>query len=232
MRQRWSGLLFLHWRVDPEQLRPKLPPGLHLDLHQGEAWLGIVPFFMDRVRPTGMPPVPGLSWFRELNVRTYVHDDRGLPGVWFFSLDCDQPLAVEIARARFHLPYEHAFMTASRRDVEIRYACRRKNRKETAHFAYSPAGPAVPADPGSLDFFLAERYLLFSQSRDGRIFSGQVHHSPYLLEPARCGTWSPLPAVWDGIELPDRPPDSSLYVDHVDVSVFSLQTLPTCVASR
>ena len=223
MRQRWSKLAFLHWRIDPSLLRPRLPSGLHLDLHQGEAWLGIVPFFMDRVRPAGLPPLPFLSWFLELNVRTYVHDDEGTPGVWFFSLDCNQPLAVALARSRFHLAYEHARMSARRHDDRIHYTCRRKPGASTATYTYGPAAAAAPAEPGSLDFFLAERYLLYSASPDGTLHTGRVHHSPYRLAPADCPEWSALPAAWDGIPLPDRPPDSARYVEHVDVSVFPLR---------
>lgn len=223
MRQRWSKLLFLHWRVDPDFLRPRLPAGLHLDLHEGQAWLGVVPFFMERIRPVGLPPVPGLSWFLELNVRTYVHDDQGVPGVWFFSLDCNQPLAVEIARARFHLPYEHAAMQARQEDA-IHYTCRRKSEPDTASFSYRPDGPASVAEPGSLEFFLAERYLLFSASPEGRLHTGRVHHPPYQLQPARCERWSTLPIHWDGIDLPESPPESALFSEHVDVSVFPLRT--------
>lgn len=223
MRQRWSKLLFLHWRVDPSILRAKLPAGLHLDLHEGEAWLGVVPFFMERIRPVGLPPLPGLSWFLELNVRTYVHDDNGDPGVWFFSLDCNQALAVEVARSRFHLPYEHAVMSASNIDGTIHYDCRRKSESAQASFIYSEDGLACPAEPGSLDFFLAERYLLYSARPDGSLFTGRVHHNPYQLSPAKCETWSTAPAAWDGLHLPESPPDSALYVDHVDVSVFHLK---------
>lgn len=223
MRQRWSKLLFLHWRVDPDLLHPRLPAGLHLDLHEGQAWLGVVPFFMERIRPVGLPPVPGLSWFLELNVRTYAHDDTGTPGVWFFSLDCNQPLAVEIARHRFHLPYEHAAMQARQEDA-IHYTCRRKSEPEAASFSYRPDGPVSVAEPGSLEFFLAERYLLFSASPEGRLHTGRVHHPPYQLQPARCERWSTLPIHWNLIDLPDAPPESALFAEHVDVSVFPLQT--------
>ena len=116
MYQRWSELLFLHWRWEVEDLQRRLPEGLHVDLHEGEAWLGVVPFFMDRVRPRFLPAVPWVSWFRELNVRTYVHDDEGRPGVWFFSLDCEQPVAVRLARWLFRLPYFDAAMKAERRE--------------------------------------------------------------------------------------------------------------------
>ena len=98
MHQSWRRLLFLHWEVDPAVLASRLPAGLHLDLHGGKAWLGVVPFLMCDVRPRGLPAVPGLSNFPELNVRTYVHDKNGVAGVWFFSLDAGQRPADREAR--------------------------------------------------------------------------------------------------------------------------------------
>lgn len=225
MRQRWSRILFLHWQVDPDPLRATLPPGLHLDLHEGAAWLGIVPFFMERVRPSFLPVVPGLSWFLELNVRTYVHDDNGVPGVWFHSLDCNQPIAVELARKLFHLPYQHASMSCRTFGRETDYVCRRKASPGEARFRYGPAGPAKVAEPGSLEFFLAERYLLYSADPSGRLFEGRVHHAPYQLAPAAVDEWSTLPAAWDGLPVPSFPPPSALWVDHVDVGVYPLRRI-------
>lgn len=223
MSQRWANLLFLHWKLDPSQLTPLLPEGLHLDLHEGEAWLGIVPFHMQRIRPSGLLPLPWLSWFLELNVRTYVHDEHGNPGVWFFSLDCEQPLAVEFARRSFHLPYEHASMRSRKSGKSIRYTCRRRSEEKTAEYLYHHTGTRKPAKPGTLDFFLAERYLLISSSPDGSLRYGRVHHSPYQLAPAECNPWSTLPATWNGIQLPETPPDSVLWADPVDVSIFPLR---------
>jgi uncharacterized protein YqjF (DUF2071 family) len=225
MRQRWSRILFLHWQVDPAPLRALLPPGLHLDLHEGAAWLGIVPFFMERVRPSFLPVVPGLSWFLELNVRTYVHDDNGVPGVWFHSLDCNQPIAVELARNLFHLPYQHARMSCRTIGRGTEYTCQRRGAGEEARFHYRPAGPARTAEPGSLEFFLAERYLLYSAAKDDTLFEGRVHHEPYQLAPAQCEEWSTLPAAWDGLPQPAFPAPSALWVDHVDVSVYPLRRL-------
>lgn len=223
MSQRWAKLLFLHWKVQPDLLSGLLPDGLHLDLHDGEAWLGIVPFHMQRIRPSGLLPLPWLSWFLELNVRTYVHDDNGIPGVWFFSLDCDQPLAVEFARRVFHLPYQHASMSSRREGKTIHYRCRRRREEEFAEYLYQATGTASPAKPGSLEFFLAERYLLISATREGTLNYGRVHHSPYQLAPASCEPCSALPARWNGIELPDTSPDSILSAEPVDVSIFPLR---------
>ena len=225
MKQRWSRLLFLHWRVQPELLRPLLPPGLHLDLHEGAAWLGVVPFLMERIRPVYLPAVPKLSWFLELNVRIYVHDDSGLPGVWFLSLDCNQPLAVSLARNLFLLPYQHARMRYGGTLAETTYHCLRRGETEEAAYHYGPTGDAAPAEPGSLEFFLLERYILFSRGRRDRLYQGRVNHPPYQWAPAVCEKWSTLPVKWDGLPEPSGPPESVLWVDHVDVDVFPLRPL-------
>jgi uncharacterized protein YqjF (DUF2071 family) len=224
MRQRWSRLLFLHWPVDLAAIAARLPAGLHVDTFEGRAWLGIVPFFMERVRPVGLPPVPWLSWFLELNVRTYVHDDHGNAGVWFFSLDCNQPIAVEIARRFFHLPYEHATMTAEISDRRVLYRSRRKAPgAEDAMFDYEVPATTAPAELGSLEWFLVERYLLFSSNPAGEIFTGRVHHTPYRIAPGICPAHSTEPLRLDAFSVPSKPPASVLTADPVDVRIFPLR---------
>lgn len=224
MRQRWAGLLFLHWPVDPSVIAARLPLGLHVDTFEGKAWLGVVPFFMERIRPTGLPAVPWLSWFLELNLRTYVHDDQGNPGVWFFSLDCNQPLAVEIARRFFHLPYEHAVMRSETSGSRIHYHSRRKcNGALDAEFIYETPSETHPAEQGSLEWFLVERYVLFSTNPAGRIFSGRVHHEPYQIAPARCERMSTEPIRLNGFPVPLEPPASVLTAAAVDVSIYPLR---------
>ncbi len=107
--QRWRKLLFLHWKVDPAALDETLPDGLELDLWRGQALLGVVPFTMQDVSPWWSPSVPGISNFHELNLRTYVVRD-GVPGVWFYSLDAANALAVVVARSGWKLPYHKANM--------------------------------------------------------------------------------------------------------------------------
>lgn len=224
MRQRWAGLLFLHWPVDPTPIQERLPAGLYVDTYAGQAWLGIVPFFMERVRPTGLPPVPWLSWFHELNVRTYVHDEQGNPGVWFFSLECNQPLAVEIARRGFHLPYEHAVMSSVKSGNCIEYHSRRKSTDaRDADYDYETPTTTQAAEPGSLDWFLVERYLLFSSNPSGGLFCGRVHHAPYQIAPATCTRWSTEPLRLDGFPEPAEAPPSLLVAAPVDVTIFPLR---------
>jgi len=230
MRQEWAGLGFFHWQIDAEAIASRLPAGLHVDTYDGSAWLGVVPFFMRRVRPVLLPPVPWLSWFLELNVRTYVYDDHGRAGVWFFSLDCNQPLAVEVARRFFHLPYEHATMRATRTaEGMIDYVCRRKTELEPARCRYPSADSLAPspAEPGSLEWFLVERYLLFSADSGGRLFIGRVHHAPYqvaALDPALYpGT--ALPMVWDRFVRPIEPPASAMVAQPVKVRIYRLERM-------
>jgi len=223
MHQRWANLLFLHWRWDPNEIQRSLPAGLTVDTWNGEAWLGVVPFYMRGVRPVGCPPVPWLSNFLELNVRTYVRDAAGRPGVWFYSLDCNQPVAVWLARTLFHLPYWHASMQAGMlADGSVCYECRRAGSAGTARFTYRADGHQNPATAGTLEEFLVERYRLFSTKR-GRIHSGQVWHAPYKIAPAVVPVWSAHSLELEGFKPPGRFPDHAIVSAGVDVLIYPLR---------
>ena len=188
--QRWSKLTFLHRRVASEILQPLLPQGLTIQAFDGSAWLGLVPFSMERVRPWWSPPVPGVSWFLETNIRTYVVDARGNAGVWFFSLDANSRLAVNIARSFWHLPYFHAAMTLRVHTNEhsstlqrIQYTGARTT-APAADYELTVDLPNVrpqPAPAESLEHFLVERYLLFATDKQQRLRAGRVHHAPYQI---------------------------------------------------
>lgn len=224
MRQRWRDLLFLHWEVPVDAIRATLPAGLEPDTFDGRAYLGIVPFRMEGVRPAFLPAVPGLSDFPELNLRTYVRDRAGVPGVWFYSLDAGGRLAVAIARTFFHLPYHAARMEVrpGETDGAISFTSRRRADGGESRFAWRPgAALAFPA-AGSLEHFLVERYRLYAAD-GGRLFRGAVAHPPYALrgtEVSRC-VESLFAAA--GFAAPDRPPDHAVCSDGVDVEVFGLE---------
>ena len=218
MRQRWDDLFFLHWEYSAAAIQARLPSGLTVDTFEDKAYLGVVGFRMNAVRPLGLPALPWLSYFNELNVRTYVRDAAGEPGVWFFSLDCDRAPAVVIARAGFGLPYEHAAMSFG---PALAQSCRRQGAQETARFAWSVVSSPQIAVPGSLEFHLAERYSFFSVRR-GRLVRGQVHHAPYELSQASTTAWSDLPLRWDGFDVGSRAPDFSHCCQGVAIEAFSL----------
>jgi uncharacterized protein YqjF (DUF2071 family) len=208
MRQTWSDLLFAHWPVAPDLIRPSLPAGLALDTFGGQAWLGIVPFRMSGIRPRALPEAPLLSRADEINLRTYTVAD-GKPGVWFFSLDAGNPLAVVLARRFFHLPYFHARFSIHCDGDSVDYASRRTNRgAPPGDFAasYRPTGPVFEARPGSLERWLTERYCLYSSDRRGRLYRGDIHHSVWPLQPAAADIRrNSLPQGF-GLSLPDVPP--------------------------
>ncbi|HEY0968162.1 MAG TPA: DUF2071 domain-containing protein [Opitutaceae bacterium] len=225
MFQRWAELLFLHWSWDPDVVQRTLPPGLTVDTYDGRAWIGLVPFFMQAVRPRFCPTVPGLSDFLELNVRTYVHDDAGRPGVWFYSLDCNQWLAVKVARGLFHLPYEHAGMSARRLPGGgWAYVSQRQGDGVKGRFEYASAAQGQVAAPGTREFFLLERYRLYSHdARRNRLLSGRVAHRPYRFQLTETTVYDDRVLTLAGFDPAGRPPEHACVAEAVDVEVFPLE---------
>src|SRR5271154_4726016 len=188
MAQTWHDLLFAHWPVPVAALRPHIPAQLEIDTFDSQAWLAVVPFRMSGVRLRGTPALPWLSKFPELNVRTYVTMD-GKPGVWFFSLDAGNPLAVAIARAWFHLPYFRARMFCAEPNGWIRYPSERTHRGSPSgslEGRYRPVGEVFTAEPGTLEHFLTERYCLYTTDARGQIIRGEIHHPPWPLQLAEA----------------------------------------------
>ncbi len=203
MYQDWNDLFFMHWEYDARTVQSRLPRGLEVDCFEGRAYLGVVGFRMHAIRPIGLPAVPWLSFFNELNVRTYVRSRSGEPGVWFFSLDCDRALAVWIARRGFGLAYEHAWITFG---PGLSLSCRRENQIQTARYEWHAVSECAVAAPGSLEFHLTERYRFFAL-KNGELIRGDVHHAPYKLSVAGAAAYSDLPLQWNHFNVGNRAPD-------------------------
>jgi uncharacterized protein YqjF (DUF2071 family) len=187
MGQTWDDLLFAHWRVPLERLRAHVPSGLEIELHDGSAWLGIVPFRVTGLRLRGTLPLPLLSSFLELNVRTYVRAADGRPGVWFFSLDASSRAAVEVAKRAYRLPYFQARISAERRGEWIDYECARADERGRVFSGrYRPEGEVFHAEPGSLEWFLAERYCLYTTDASGGLMRAEIHHDRWPLQHAEA----------------------------------------------
>jgi uncharacterized protein YqjF (DUF2071 family) len=189
MKQKWHELLFAHWPVSTKLLRPHIPAQLVIDTFDGEAWLAVVPFRMSGVRLRGTPTLPWLSAFPELNVRTYINCGEK-PGVWFFSLDAGNSLAVALARAWFHLPYFRARMRCEERRGWIEYTSQRAHSGAAAAMLvgrYRAVGPEFFSRPGTLEHFLTERYCLYALDGQGRLLRGEIHHPPWPLQRAEAG---------------------------------------------
>ena len=236
--QRWTNLLFVHWRLPVALVQPLIPPELTLDTWEGQAWVGLVPFYMSGVRPWWFPSIPGVSSFCETNVRTYVHYRGRDPGVWFLSLEASNSLAVRIARWRWHLPYFRAEMNLARQGDGVAYDSRRlwpgtagAGCRIGAEIGLllgheNPARPlpAGRALPETLEHFLVERYILYAQAAPARLLAGRVHHPPYPLRSARLEEFHDalLPAA--GIS-PPSPPCHTAFCDGVDVEIFPLKPI-------
>jgi uncharacterized protein YqjF (DUF2071 family) len=181
---------------------------------------------MRNIRPRFLPAVPGISDFMELNLRTYVYDRKGVPGVWFYSLDANQWLAVKIARRYFHLPYEHAVMRARRAgEGRMRYESLRNGAVGAgARCAFDyEAGVDLPQPaPGSLEFFLVERYRLYSNTPSG-LRRGAVFHKPYPLCRADLKAWDENLLGLAGFTPTGRTPDHVSMSRGVDVTIFPLE---------
>lgn len=209
MAQTWHDLLFAHWPVQPELLRCVVPSELALDTFDGTCWVGVAPFHMSGIRLRGLPALPGLSRFPELNVRTYV-TFGGKAGVYFFSLDAGRLLAVWAARTLYLLPYFHARMRAEVEDDWIAYSSRRLwsgNQGHAAEFRgrYRPIAPVQLRKNDSLELWLTERYCLYT-AKSGCLYSAEIHHQPWPLQDAEAEIQTNTMAAASGISLPEVHP--------------------------
>jgi uncharacterized protein len=207
MKQVWNDLLFAHWPLPVEVLRPVVPAALPLDTWDGQAWIGVVPFWMSGVRPRWVPPLPRFSTFPELNVRTYV-TVGGKPGVYFFSLDARNPIAVAAARLGFNLPYFNARMSTWWRNEWVEYRSARTHRD--AHPAtlighYRPTGDVQLAEPGSLADFLTARYALYTV-RGTSVSRLEIDHVAWPLQPAEADFETNTMLSQLGLAVPGVPP--------------------------
>lgn len=184
-RQSWLDLLFAHWPLSAARLRPLVPPELELQEYEGTSWVGVVPFDMRGVMLRGLPDIPGISAFPELNVRLYV-EHGGKPGVWFLSLDAAHSLAVWAARTFMHLPYFRADMSSERRGDEVHYRSSRRRGRARFTARYRATGAPFAAAPGSLEHWLTERYCLYAKAPSGKLLRTEIHHWPWPLQPAEA----------------------------------------------
>jgi len=220
--QRWRSLLFLHWEVPEAELRKLVPADLTIDLYDGRAYVGIVPFVMEGVRPWWSPQRLAFS-FLETNVRTYVHY-RGRPGVYFFSLDANSAVAVAAARRFWGLPYFNATMSLARSGKSVSYASRRRGGTAQLDVHYQIGSHLGPSEPGTMQHFFLERYLLMVE-RAGNLLVGQVHHAPYPAQAVAVDALSESLIAATGLPAPDSPPAFVHYAEGVDVEIFRLRQI-------
>ncbi|HKO98042.1 MAG TPA: DUF2071 domain-containing protein [Pyrinomonadaceae bacterium] len=223
MHQSWGKLLFMHWPIDASILRSQIPKQLEIDTFDGSAWIGVIPFTMWGIRASFLPAIPGTDAFHELNVRTYVHLN-GVPGVWFFSLDAANSMAVWAARQFYHLPYFNAEMSLEQNAETISYSSvRQDDNGPTADFAatWSIGNHLPTADPESLEFFLTERYCLYSEN-EGQLYRALIHHQPWPLQEASVSQFASTMTESLGVKTPQEKA-RLLYAEAIDVEIWPLK---------
>jgi uncharacterized protein len=225
MYQQWHDLLFMHWPVSLKRLREHIPKDLEIDTFEGQAWIAVVPFRMSHIHPRGLFPVPWLSAFAELNVRTYVTRD-GKPGVWFFSLEAANPLAVSIARRWFKLPYFNASMSCETVEQGIKYSSHRTHRHApSCDFigTYQPIAEVAVPKIGTLEYFLTARYCLYTADKNKNLYRGEIDHDPWPLQIADAEVIKNSMTEPLGIELNGQP--LLHFSKRLEVKVWGLETL-------
>lgn len=222
MAQSWHDLLFAHWPILPGVLRPLVPTQLELDTFDKQCWVGVVPFRMSGVRARGLPAIPGTSCFPELNVRTYVACG-GKPGVYFFSLDAANWLAVRAARMAYRLPYFYARMQSDDTGGEILYRSKRWKGEAEFQGRYRPVTNVSHRNIKTLEHWLTERYCLYATVND-RTFRGEIHHPPWPLQDASAEINLNTMARAAGIALPDTKPLLH-FARRLDVLIWPLRRI-------
>ena len=226
MGQSWLDLLFAHWRVPEATLRTVVPAAIPIDTFDGSAWIAITPFEVAAARPRALPPSPWRSRFPELNVRTYATID-GRPGIWFFSLDAGRAAAATAARLNYRLPYRRARRAITRSGGRIHYRSQARAAPALLRATSEPAGPPAHPAAGTLEYFLTERYCLYTLDRTGQVRRADIHHPPWPLQPAHAEIAENTMTEPLGIALPDQTPLLH-YSARQDVLIWPLlRQLPT-----
>jgi hypothetical protein len=238
MRQRWNDLLFAHWPVPAASIAPLVPEGLQVDTFQGSAWLGVMPFWMDRIKVRGIPPIPGARSFPDLSLRTYVREEKtGTPGVYCLSLDASNLLAVAAGHAFYHLPYHWAEMRLEQRtEREFSFFSRRRFASRPvvfkAHYrGLGPTSKLAESCPGTLEYFLMERCCLFSRNQAGQPIRANLHHISWPLEEAEAEIEQNDLAEVLGLRLPNQKPVLH-YTRRLAVYVWPAELVRTAMAPQ
>jgi uncharacterized protein YqjF (DUF2071 family) len=221
LHQRWTRLVFLHWRLAPQAVRPRVPPELELDLFDGAAWVTLAAFHVSRMRPSLLPPLPGLSDAEQINVRTYVRRD-GVPGLWFFSLDANNQLAVWAARLVYRLPWHRARMEA--REIDGGAALRSERAEAGAPPATLDAewrvGDVMPSpEAGTVDSFLLDRYILYAGAPP-HLLRARIHHRRWPLRAAALTRFDATMLEASGLPTPVSAPLLHAQASPLDVDIW------------
>ena len=179
MVQQWRDLAYVHWRYPVEEVQALLPSGVEVDVHDGSAWVGLIPFSMRKIGLPRLPAVPYLGSFPEVNVRTYVRCN-GKPGVWFFSLDVNRFLPALVARTTYLLPYCWGSARHFRDGDVLKTTVRRRWPSTSSTHISILIGDEIE-EPSDTAVFLSARWGLYSKGFRGALRYSPVDHEKWPL---------------------------------------------------
>jgi uncharacterized protein YqjF (DUF2071 family) len=187
MKQSWKNVFFIHLPVSAPSLRPHIPSCLDLDVYEGEPWISLVLFTIEGIYLKGIP-FSVVSAFPEINVRTYISYNKR-PGVFFLSLDAKHWATYTIAKKWYHLPYYESQISVKQTNQFTSYNSIRKDRKVVpAEFkgTLKSLSETFYSKQNSLEYWLTERYYLYSSNQGKDAFRAKIHHEPWQLQEAKA----------------------------------------------
>lgn len=208
--QEWNDALFLHYKVDEDLLKPLIPSSLAIDTLHGEAWVSVVMFKMEHIRPRLLPAVPSISFFNEVNIRTYVIRDNKA-GVYFLDIIADNWLSCALAKAFSGLPYKYQKISRSQSSF----------RSDNLTCKYEIGMCLQEKDEH--DLWLTERYCLYNQSKKGELYRYDIHHLPWSINELSISDFS-NGQVFQSIGVTGQP-DISRYSSGVKVVAWNKELL-------
>lgn len=181
MKQTWKHVLFLHWPLHAESLRPFIPKELEIDTYDGQAWLGMIVFEMGGIYPRGLSRLPLTPPFSEINVRTYV-TYKGEPGIYFLSIDVNNWASLNIAKRWYHLPYRPSEVSIQKEGASLHFEGIRKKEPLYVKGSYTPLKESFFSRAGRLDYWFTERYRLYSSDSFSNLYTASIDHPPWALQ--------------------------------------------------
>lgn len=215
--QEWNKAIFLHWEIEKEIVEKWIPSGVKIDTYNGKAWISLVAFTMENIRPRLLPAFSPISNFHEINLRTYVIKENK-PGVYFLNIEAQKWFSAYISRKISGLPYQKSDIT---HDI--------KEKKLFAHFKKKGFNLEIDykignliADKNALDVFLSERYCLYLDLNN-EIIRYEIHHLPWQINELTCTKLKTNYFIED-IDL-NRKPDLIRYSEGIQVLAWKQEKL-------
>lgn len=214
--QEWNRALFLHWVVPFELLRNYVPSNLSLDTFEGNCYISLVAFTMEKLRPNFLPSIGYISDFDEINVRTYIDNDKK-KGVYFLNIEAGKTISAFIAKAISGLPYEKAKIKRTRNIYNSNNL--KKGFNLNAEFEIKEE----ITEKTELDKWLTERYCLYLE-QENKLYRYDIHHKEWEINKVNIKSLKINYKIGE-IELKNREPNITHYSQGIKVIAWKREKI-------